>query len=136
MPNRDFVRSFSSDGLHFDMIVTRDHQVVFQLTGGRFKDGQQVTFYDDSFYYNASEYSVSGNLVKNPLRVVREFMRLLCEYLYEYKPPYVWFHSFEDNRARVYRKLMKKLPPMYEVVNYGPGDRTTMALRKAERETL
>ncbi len=130
MPNRDYIKSFSVDQLHFDMIVTRNLQIVFELTGGRFKDGQVVSFYDDSFYHNAAAYSVSGNLVKNPLRVVREFRRRLIEYLHEFKPPYIWFFAFEDNRARVYRRLIRDLPDGYEAVNYGEGDRSTMIVKK------
>ena len=121
MPGRNYVKSFTIDSLEYEMVVTRDLQVAFRLTGGRFKNGDRVLFYEDSFYHNASQYCVS-NRVGNPLKVIRSFFALTVEYFAVYRPPYLWFNSFEVNRARVYGKLLKKLPKFCEAVAYGENE--------------
>lgn len=128
MPGRNYVRPFTIDNLEYEMVVTRDLQVVFRLTGGRFRDGDRVLFYEDSFYHNASQYCVS-NRVGNPLKVVRTFFALVVEYFVTYRPPYLWFDSFEVNRARIYKRLLCKLPKLCEAIAYGEDESRFLVLR-------
>lgn len=131
MPGREYVNTFTVDRLEYEMLVTLDSQLVFRLTGGRFKNGERVLFYEDSFYHNATKYHVS-NKVGNPVKVLRTFLALTVEYLEEYRPPYLWFYSFEANRARVYKKLLRKLPAKYYALTHGEDDRHVVILRAPE----
>lgn len=131
MPNRTYVKSFMVDNLEYEMLVTLDSQLVFRLTGGTFKNGQRVLFYEDSFYHNATHYHVS-NKVGNPVKVLRTFFALTVEYLAVNRPPYLWFYSFEANRARVYKKLLQALPANYYSITHGDEDRHVVILRQPD----
>jgi hypothetical protein len=133
MPRRDYVKPFIVDKLDYEMVVTPDYQLVFRLTGGRFKTGEWVLFYEDTFYHNATQYHVT-NKVGNPVKVIRTFFALTVEYLAMYRPPYVWFDSSEENRTRVYKRLLTKLPDFCYSITHGEGDSRFLILLKGARQ--
>lgn len=130
MKNCNYKKLIRVDNLYYEMHVTKDHDVSFSLEEGRFKDGQPVLRYEDSFYFNSTRY-FTNNLVKNPRKVIQCFLENVLQYIYEYRPPYIQFCAMEKKRARLYERLLPHISSNYEPILYDrDGHKGFMLIRK------
>lgn len=103
-------KKFTVDGLIYSLTMYPNYSVDIRLIGGKFSDGDTVVFYEDGFNWNASPYGSKHN-TKNPLKTIKRFAQEVLQMVYELRPNMFYFEACEENRRRVYKKLLERLKP-------------------------
>lgn len=112
---RRFSKQFTVDNITYELTVSESHTLNIELLYGKTKDGKAITFYEESFDCNASKFGIS-NVTKNPMKVLSTFVEHTLKYLYEYSPPILTFCAMEENRAKVYERLIRtNIPSTYNL---------------------
>jgi hypothetical protein len=113
---RDYKKIFSIDGITYELSII-NYCADISIIGGILATGERIKFYEDSFEPNTTKYGINSK-TKNPRKVLRVFRELILEYIYECRPPYLTFSAIEENRIRIYYKLLENFIPKDYSLSY------------------
>ena len=105
---------------NFTFHITNDYQISFYTSPGLDKDG-----------WEKSPYEKHKTDHVTAIRIFRKLGKFVTDFIYETKPPYVWFNiHYDENRIGLYTVLSRRFEKIQGYHAYPSDDKTTFYIIK------
>jgi len=102
-----FKKEFYVDNVVYEFNVNDVNEAAFYVKSGFTNTGKMVGL--DSYNFAEPNYEMGNIGGVNSIRVFSAAFKIIKEYLYKYKPPYIYISPTDDKRRRIYAKALSKL---------------------------